>query len=112
MSKIRLIDGNALGKYISDWQLSVSGSANKEYVYDTLGDVWDAVYSAPTITPEMLRTESEWKLNPRRFSCEHFRCKQCHFISCIASNYCGCCGAAMKNAGVKPEDLPIPTEEV
>lgn len=62
----------------------------------------------PTIDPESLRPVSEWKLNPYRFSCEHFRCKECHHIDCVADNYCGKCGARMKNAGVKPEDLPIP----
>lgn len=65
----------------------------------------------PTIDPESLRPVSEWELNPYRFSCEHFRCKECHHIDCIADNYCGKCGARMKNAGVKPEDLPIPEEE-
>ncbi len=61
-----------------------------------------------TIDPESLRPVSEWELNPYRFSCEHFRCKECHHIDCVADNYCGKCGARMKNAGVKPEDLPIP----
>ena len=50
--------------------------------------------------------ESEWELNPGRCTCEHFRCKKCHFINCVAVKYCGECGAKMKNAGVKPEDLP------
>lgn len=69
------------------------------------------VENLPTIDPESLRPVSEWELNPYRFSCEHFRCKECHHIDCIADNYCGKCGARMKNAGVKPEDLPIPEEE-
>ena len=30
------------------------------------------------------------------------------FINCVAVKYCGECGARMKNAGVKPEDLPLP----
>ena len=66
------------------------------------------IENLPTIDPESLRPVSEWELNPYRFSCEHFRCKECHHIDCIADNYCGKCGARMKNAGVKPEDLPIP----
>lgn len=66
--------------------------------------------SLPTIDPERLRPVSEWELNPYRFSCEHFRCKKCAHIDCVADNYCGKCGARMKNAGVKPEDLPIPEE--
>ena len=60
---------------------------------------------------DSLRAESEWELNPGRFSCEHFRCKKCHFISCLAVKYCGECGSRMKNAGVKPEELPLPAEE-
>lgn len=44
----------------------------------------------------------------RTCTCEHFRCKKCHFINCVAVKYCGECGARMKNAGVKPEDLPLP----
>lgn len=69
------------------------------------------IENLPTIDPESLRPVSEWELNPHRFSCEHFRCKECHHIDCVADNYCGKCGARMKNAGVKPEDLPIPEEE-
>ena len=33
--------------------------------------------------------ESEWELNPGRCTCEHFRCKKCHFINCVAVKYCG-----------------------
>ena len=69
------------------------------------------IENLPTIDPESLRPVSEWELNPHRFSCEHFRCKECHHIDCVADNYCGKCGARMKNAGVKPEDLPVPEEE-
>ena len=58
--------------------------------------------------PDVPPLESEWELNPGRCTCEHFRCKKCHFINCVAVKYCGECGARMKNAGVKPEDLPLP----
>lgn len=75
-----------------------------ESIEDELADL----EKLPTIDPESLRPVSEWELNPYRFSCEHFRCKECHHIDCVADNYCGKCGARMKNAGVKPEDLPIP----
>ncbi len=75
-----------------------------ESIEDELSDL----ENLPTIDPESLRPVSEWELNPHRFSCEHFRCKECHHIDCVADNYCGKCGARMKNAGVKPEDLPIP----
>lgn len=78
-----------------------------ESIEDELADL----EKLPTIDPESLRPVSEWELNPHRFSCEHFRCKECHHIDCVADNYCGKCGARMKNAGVKPEDLPIPEEE-
>lgn len=45
----------------------------------------------PTIDPEKLRDVSEWELNPYRFSCEHFRCKKCHHISCLTDAFCGGC---------------------
>lgn len=78
-----------------------------ESIEDELSDL----ENLPTIDPESLRPVSEWELNPHRFSCEHFRCKECHHINCIADNYCGKCGAKIKNAGVKPEELPVPEEE-
>ena len=78
-----------------------------ESIEDELADL----ENLPTIDPESLRPVSEWELNPHRFSCEHFRCKECHHIDCVADNYCGKCGARMKNAGVKPEDLPVPEEK-
>lgn len=78
-----------------------------ESIEDELSDL----ENLPTIDPEGLRPVSEWELNPHRFSCEHFRCKKCHHIDCVADKYCGECGSKMKNAGVKPEDLPIPEEE-
>lgn len=78
-----------------------------ESIRDELSDL----SNLPTIDPKSLRPVSEWELNPHRFSCEHFRCKECHHIDCVADNYCGKCGARMKNAGVKPEDLPVPEEE-
>lgn len=79
-----------------------------ESIEDELSDLGNL----PTIDPETLRPVSEWELNPYRFSCEHFRCKKCHHIDCVADKYCGECGSKMKNAGVKPEDMPIPTETI
>lgn len=78
-----------------------------ESIEDELSDL----ESLPTIDPETLRPESEWELNPHRLSCEHFRCKKCHHIDCVADKYCGECGSKMKNAGVKPENLPIPEQD-
>jgi hypothetical protein len=96
MGKRRLIDANALLR-----EMRYSGRA-----------AYMLVLAAPTIDPETLRPVSEWELNPYRFSCEHFRCKKCHHIDCVADKYCGECGSKMKNAGVKPEDMPIPTETI
>lgn len=64
--------------------------------------------TAKIFLPDVPPLESEWELNPGRCTCEHFCCKKCHFINCVAVKYCGECGARMKNAGVKPEDLPLP----
>ena len=66
---------------------------------------------APTIDPESLRPVSEWELNPDKWTCEWFRCKKCHHISCCTDAYCGGCGAKMKNAGAKSENLPEPQEK-
>lgn len=96
MGERRLIDANALLR-----EMRYSGRA-----------AYMLVLAAPTIDPETLRPVSEWELNPYRFSCEHFRCKKCHHIDCVADKYCGECGSKMKNAGVKPEDMPIPTETI
>ena len=103
MTDKRLIDANALLR-------EMRFGARPAYLL---------VMDAPTIDPESLRSVSEWELNPHRFSCEHFRCKKCHHIDCVADKYltpafkyCGECGAKMTNAGVKPEDLPIPEEEL
>lgn len=75
-----------------------------ESIEDELSDL----ENLPTVDPEALRPESEWELNPGRITCEHFRCKKCHFINCVAVKYCGECGAKMKNSGIKPEELPLP----
>ena len=56
--------------------------------------------TAKIFLPDVPPLESEWELNPGRCTCEHFRCKKCHFINCVAVKYCGECGARMKNAGV------------
>ena len=65
----------------------------------------------PTIDPESLRPVSEWELNPDRWTCEWFRCKKCHHLSCCADPFCGGCGAKMKNAGASTDDLNEPKEE-
>ena len=112
MDETRLIDANALKNKL----ISEAGNIKGKNRFDR-GESWGFELAAemasrfPEIVPESLRPVSEWELNPHRFSCEHFRCKECHHIDCVADNYCGKCGAKMKNAGVKPEDLPIPEEE-
>lgn len=121
MGERRLIDANAAienaDKRYSEWNLAMAaaeGNRQISMVYkkrELFKAVRKVIESCPPIDPESLRPVSEWELNPYRFSCEHFRCKECHHIDCIADNYCGKCGARMKNAGVKPEDLPIPEEE-
>lgn len=121
MGERRLIDANAAienaDKRYSEWNLAMAaaeGNRQISMVYkkrELFKAVRKVIESCPPIDPESLRPVSEWELNPYRFSCEHFRCKECHHIDCIADNYCGKCGARMKNAEVKPEDLPIPEEE-
>lgn len=78
-----------------------------ESIEDELSDL----ENLPTIDPESLRPVSEWELNPDRWTCEWFRCKTCHHISCCADPFCGGCGAKMKNAGASTDDLNEPQEE-
>lgn len=101
-----------------EWNLAMAaadGNRQISMVYkkqELFKAVKKVVDSCNAIDPESLRSVSEWELNPYRFSCEHFRCKKCHHIDCVADKYCGECGAKMTNAGVKPENLPIPEEEL
>ena len=121
MDDVRLIDANAAienaDKRYNEWNLAMAaaeGNRQINMVYkkqELFKAVKKVVDSCNTIDPKSLRPVSEWELNSYRFSCEHFRCKKCHHIDCVADNYCGGCGSKMKNAGVKPEDLPIPEEE-
>ena len=78
-----------------------------ESIEDELADL----ENLPTNDPESLRPMSEWELNPNRWTCEWFRCKKCHHVSCCTDAYCGGCGAKMKNAGVKSEDLPVSEQD-
>lgn len=78
-----------------------------ESIEDELSDL----ENLPTIDPESLRPVSEWELNPGRWTCEWFRCKTCHHLSCCADPFCGGCGAKMKNAGASTDDLNEPQEE-
>lgn len=110
MTEKRMIDANALYKDVSRMGLTNGSTLGR---HSGMADaIAQMIQDAPTIDPEILRPVSEWELNPYRFSCEHFRCKKCHHIDCVADKYCGECGSKMKNAGVKPEDMPIPTETI
>ena len=121
MDDVRLIDANAAienaDKRYSEWNLAMAaaeGNRQISMVYkkqELFKAVRKVIESCPPIDPESLRPVSEWELNPHRFSCEHFRCKLCHHISCLTDAFCGGCGAKMKNAGTKAEDLPLPIDE-
>ena len=117
MAEVRLINANALCQHIQDWKSRCkelhrhSVGMYHMMIYEVLCQVLDVINDTPTIDPENLRPVSEWELNPHRFSCEHFRCKLCHHISCLTDAFCGGCGAKMKNAGTKAEDLPLPIDE-
>lgn len=118
MDDVRLIDANAAienaNKRYNEWNLAMAaaeGNRQINMVYkkqELFKAVKKVVDICNTIDPESLRPVSEWELNPIRWTCEWFRCKTCHHLSCCTDAYCGGCGAKMKNAGVKPEDLPIP----
>ena len=112
MDEARLIDAAALRDKI----LHEVYEKSNETDFDG-GMIWAFTLAvnmadhAPTIDPESLRPVSEWELNPDKWTCEWFRCKKCHHISCCTDAYCGGCGAKMKNAGAKSENLPEPQEE-
>lgn len=101
----------SVGKLENSFKNLAESAKEKSADIRSFAKVLRETENLPTIDPETLRPESEWELNLYRFSCEHFRCKKCHHIDCVADNYCGKCGAKMKNAGVKPEDLPIPEQD-
>ena len=110
---IRLVD---VGELEADLKKDLAEEEAKGKAVDILycesiSDELSDLGNLPTIDPKTLRPVSEWELNPHRFSCEHFRCKLCHHISCLTDAFCGGCGAKMKNAGTKAEDLPLPIDE-
>lgn len=104
-----MIDRNELLKKIAPMSLS-NGSVLGRHsgIADAIAQM---IQDAPTIDPESLRPVSEWELNPNKWTCEWFRCKKCHHVSCCTDAYCGGCGAKMKNAGVKSEDLPASEQD-
>lgn len=95
-----------LKKYLAEEE--AKGEAADILFCESIEDELSDLENLPTVDPESLRPVSEWELNPGRITCEHFRCKKCHFINCVAVKYCGECGAKMKNSGIKPEELPLP----
>lgn len=112
MDEVKLIDANSFAIELNEVKSCLLGEpAYGKIRAETVDFVNRHLSAAPAIDPESLRPVSEWELNLYRFSCEHFRCKKCHHIDCVADKYCGECGAKMKNAGVKPEDLPIPEQD-
>ncbi len=82
----------------------------KNAAADLVAGMAEDLLKAPVIDPETLRPTSEWELNPNKWTCEWFRCKKCHHISCCTDAFCGGCGAKMTNAGAKSAELPIPEE--
>lgn len=103
---VRLIDANVLLDQ-NNWSIKQYSEKEADAWRDGIALMKKNIENAPTIDPETLRPESEWELNPGRITCEHFRCKKCYFINCVATKYCGECGAKMKNSGIKPEELPL-----
>ena len=111
---IRLADVGELERKLENaLENLIPGKEDKEdgWLLRNVATELEDLKKLPTIDPEKLRDVSEWELNPYRFSCEHFRCKKCRHISCLTDAFCGGCGAKMKNAGSKSEDLPLPRDE-
>ena len=121
MDDARLINANAAienaDKRYDEWNLAMAAAEGNQQIsmvykkQELFKAVRKVIESCPPIDPESLRPVSEWELNPDKWTCEWFRCKKCHHISCCTDAYCGGCGAKMKNAGAKSENLPEPQEE-
>lgn len=103
MSDKRLIDANALGRYISDWQMNLPGDNRPDWnnaAYDTLEDVLETIKNAPIIDPETLRSVAHWEESVC-FDDAFWVCSNCKFPSeAIAApllyHYCPNCGAKME----------------
>lgn len=100
---------SSLKKYLSEEE--AKGKSADILFCESIEDELSDLENLPTIDPESLRPVSEWELNPDRWTCEWFRCKTCHHLSCCADSFCGGCGAKMKNAGASSDDLDEPKEE-
>lgn len=121
MDDVRLIDANAAienaDKRYNEWNLAMAaaeGNRQISMVYkkqELFKAVKKVIESCPSIDLDSLRPVSEWELNHDKWTCEWFRCKKCHHISCCTDSFCGGCGAKMKNTDVEIEDLPEPQEE-
>lgn len=106
---VRLI--NAVGELENSLKKLAESAKEKSADIRSFAKVLRETENLPTIDPESLRPVSEWELNPDRWTCEWFRCKTCHHISCCADPFCGGCGAKMKNAGAFTDNLNEPKEE-
>ena len=110
---VRLVDvgelENSLKKDLAEEE--AKGKSADVLFCESIEDELADLEKLPTIDPESLRPVSEWELNPNRWTCEWFCCKTCHHLSCCTDAYCGGCGAKMKNAGVKSEDLPVSEQD-
>ena len=108
MSDKRLIDPNALGGYISDWQMSLPGDNRPDWnnaAYDTLEDVLEAIKNAPTIDPETLRPVAHW-VNEEDYNGDAviWTCSRCKDSSVMyegtpkenGMKFCPYCGAKME----------------
>lgn len=110
---VRLVDvgelENSLKKDLAEEE--AKGKSADILFCESIEDELSDLGNLPTIDPESLRPVSEWELNPDRWTCEWFRCKTCHHLSCCADPFCGGCGAKMKNAGASTDDLNEPKKE-
>lgn len=112
MGERRLIDANAFMMQLREIKSCLQNELKTEKIrVETVDFIERHLSAAPVVSPESLRPVSEWELNPDRWTCEWFRCKTCHHLSCCADPFCGGCGAKMKNAGASTDDLNEPKEE-
>lgn len=110
MDEIRLIDANALDRYISGGQMNPPGDNRTDWnaaVNDTLDEVLETIKNAPAVNPGTLRPVAHWNGQYDGYSdgepvYDIWECSNCGHIIDDGTDceddlprYCPSCGAKM-----------------
>jgi hypothetical protein len=66
---MRLIDGDALGRYLNDWRYSISLNVKYAREYAILGEIMETVEHAPTVYAVSVVYCKDCKFNPKHSFC-------------------------------------------